>query len=285
MAMRFPFRRHAPDPAANPEPPSLPAAPLLGLRDAQLRGWFQNDSGELFRGFDVRPEDVVLDAGCGDGGNAAFCGRQGAHVVLADIDPGCIDAARQRLNETRARRTEAFVTDCDPIPLPDSYATRVVCTEVLEHVPDPGRMMAELVRVARPCALYLLTVPDPAAEAIQRSLAPETYWREPNHVRVFEREAFTTLVQSSGLTIESRSSYGFFQNIWWTMFWTCGTPLEAPPHPVLENWARTWNAMLDTPGGPRPSTLWTMRCQKASSSSQGSLSTSRACGWVADRPS
>ena len=223
--------------------------PASGLRDAQLRGWFQNATGELFRGFDIRPHDVVLDAGCGDGGNAAFCARLGAHMILADIDPGCVAAARTRLDGTIARKIEAFVTDCDPIPLPDASATRIICTEVLEHVADPARLMAELVRVGRAGALYLLTVPDPAAEQLQQRLAPESYWRQPNHLRIFEREAFAALVRDAGLVIESRSSYGFYQAMWWAMFWSCDVPLEAPDHPALSGWEDTWNALLDTEGG------------------------------------
>ncbi len=249
--MRWGRRRrvHQPDPAPDLGLGALPPGAGIGLRDAQLRGWFQNATGELFRGFDVRADDVVLDAGCGDGGNAAFCARLGAHVILADIDPGCVATARTRLQGTGARRIETLVSDCDPIPLPDDLATRIVCTEVLEHVIDPGRLMAELVRVGRPGALYLLTVPDPAAERLQQRLAPELCWRPPNHLRIFEREEFDALVQSAGLSIESRGCYGFYQALWWAMFWSCDVKLEAPFHPALEHWERSWDALLDTPAG------------------------------------
>ena len=227
---------------------SVVDAAALGLRDAALRGWFRNDTGELFRGFAVGPQDVVLDAGCGVGGNAAFCARMGARVILADIDPGCVAASRDLLARINTR-TDALVTDCDPLALCDGSATRIVCTEVLEHVADPSRVMAELVRVGRPGAQYLLTVPDPGGEELQRRLAPETYWQRPNHVRVFERDAFTSLIEMSGFRIEDRSCYGFYQTMWWAMFWTCNVPLEAPTHPVLQHWAQSWEALLDTPQG------------------------------------
>ena len=109
--------------------------------------------------------------------------------------------------------------------------------------------MAELVRVGRPGALYLLTVPDPGAERLQQRLAPALYWRVPNHLRIFEREDFAALVQSAGLGIESRGCYGFYQALWWAMFWSCDVTLEAPSHPALEHWERSWDALLDTPAG------------------------------------
>ncbi|WP_215199644.1 methyltransferase domain-containing protein, partial [Escherichia coli] len=42
---------------------------------------------------------------------------------------------------------ECLVSDCDPLPLADATATRVVSTEVIEHVDDPRQFLAELVRV------------------------------------------------------------------------------------------------------------------------------------------
>ncbi len=223
--------------------------PDLGLRDAALRGWFCHDTGALFRGFTVGPRDVVLDAGCGTGGNAAFCAGLGARVILADIDPECLLMSRTRLAGCATQPVEAMVTNCDPIPLSEAIATRIICTEVLEHVADPTRVMAELVRIGRPGALYLLTVPDPGSEQLQRRLAPDIYWQRPNHLRVFERDAFTSLVEGAGLRIEDRSCYGFYQTIWWTMFWSCKVSLDAPTHPALQHWAQSWEALLGTPEG------------------------------------
>ena len=45
----------------------------------------------------------LLDIGCGTGGYTLFCGRQGAEIYIADIDPSNVDAAATRLQETKAR--------------------------------------------------------------------------------------------------------------------------------------------------------------------------------------
>jgi len=38
--------------------------------------------------------------------------------------------------------------------------------------------------------------------------------------------------------------------VWWLMFWTCQIPLEGDRrHPVLDNWARTWDSVLAAPKG------------------------------------
>jgi SAM-dependent methyltransferase len=161
-----------------------------------------------------------------------------------------LDRARTWLASSSARILGAHVTDANPLPLPDASASRIVCTEVLEHVDDPAAVLGELVRVARPGALFLLTVPDPVQQGLQQHLAPASYFRKPNHIHIFEREAFATLVQSAGLAIERRYTKGFYWAVWWLLFWQCNVALEdASRHPILNNWARTWASVLGTEDG------------------------------------
>lgn len=131
---------------------------MLGLHDAVLSGWFNQQTDELFTGFPVSPGDTLLDVGCGDGGNVHFCAMRGAKIIIADIDAAKVEATRQRLSDTPAREVECHVTDCNPLPIADATATRVVSTEVIEHVDDPAQFLAELVRVGQPGALYLLKI-------------------------------------------------------------------------------------------------------------------------------
>ncbi|HLD67060.1 MAG TPA: SAM-dependent methyltransferase, partial [Pseudomonas sp.] len=39
----------------------------FALVDASMSGWFNTESGELLQGFPIRPQDTVLDVGCGEG--------------------------------------------------------------------------------------------------------------------------------------------------------------------------------------------------------------------------
>ncbi|MGC1303598.1 MAG: class I SAM-dependent methyltransferase [Caulobacteraceae bacterium] len=222
----------------------------LGLRDAMLSGWYNQEKGELMTGFPVAAEDVVVDVGCGDGGAAAFCARQGAHVILADADAERLKAAAARLSSSPARGLQAYVTQGDPLPLADASVTRVICTEVLEHVDDPQRFISELVRVGRPGALYLLTVPGAAQEHVQEAIAPPAYFQKPNHIRIFESHAFQALVEQAGLIIEHRTGYSFYWSVWWALFWQTDVELGGS-HPSLDAWASTWSQVLEGKDGLR----------------------------------
>jgi SAM-dependent methyltransferase len=231
-------------------------APYRVVRDLEARqfGWFRHETGELLPGFTIGAGDTVVDVGCGDGMSSEFAALCGAEVHAVDIDPSAIDAVRRRMESVPLRRPfHTVLSDCNPIPLPDGVATHVLAQEVMEHVDDPRQFLAELVRIGRPGARYLLTVPDPASESVQKSLAPDIYWRRPNHLRIFGRDEFEALVRDGGLEVQGRCSYGFFWSMWWALFWSGGrgTQFGDPITPLLKRWNKTWAALLASPDGPR----------------------------------
>jgi 2-polyprenyl-3-methyl-5-hydroxy-6-metoxy-1,4-benzoquinol methylase len=230
---------------------------MCGLVDAVQSGWFNHASGELASGFRITHDDVVLDVGCGDGAATLFAARCGAEVIFSDMDADKIAQLKHRVNLTGARASQGLVGDTNPLPLADGRATRVIAMEMLEHVDDPAQVLAELVRVGRPGALYLLSVPDPVGERVQQQFAPAAHFQKPNHIHIFERDAFATMVTNAGLIVESRQSSGFYWTMWMCLYWACATEQDSatldqikPPYPPLLNeWANTWHQLMTTPGG------------------------------------
>ncbi|MDI9797805.1 class I SAM-dependent methyltransferase, partial [Pseudomonas aeruginosa] len=80
--------------------------------------------------------------------------------------------------------------------------------------------------------------------------AADEYFRKPNHIRVLGEEQFAALVREAGLEILSHSRYGFYWSLWMLLFWEAKVDFGNPDHPLLEHWARTWQALLDSPRGP-----------------------------------
>jgi len=231
---------------------------FCGLQDAVRRGWYRLETGELFAGFQVTRKDVVLDVGCGEGNAALFCARQGAHVVCSDSDAGKIKALAEKMKEAGARKFEAFISDSLPLPLPDAYATKILCTEMLEHTTKPEKIMAELVRVGKPNARYLITVPDARSEKVQMPVADPLYYSSPNHIQIFDRRRFLRLVEDSGLAVLKYDTWGFYWTVFMSLFWVAhrkdrlqGAILDAihsPYPPVLQSWANTWAQVMELEG-------------------------------------
>ena len=58
-----------------------------------------------------------------------------------------------------ARGNVDFACPADQIPLPDASLDSILCTEVLEHVPDPPAVWREFARVLKPGGKVLLATP------------------------------------------------------------------------------------------------------------------------------
>lgn len=234
---------------------------ICGLRDALKRGWYRLETGELLDGFQITADDIVLDVGCGEGNAITFCALKGAHVVFTDIDPKKISVTAKNLRATPARKTEGFVANSLPLPLPDRYATKILAMEMLEHTANPEKILAELVRVGKPGARYLITVPDSRSETLQKPIANPIYFSQPNHIQIFDKNKFVRLVKNSGLKVERYTTWGFYWTVFMSLFWIVhqkndleGAVLDSikpPYHPVLQSWSNTWAELLKLEGAEK----------------------------------
>lgn len=219
-----------------------------------LAQYHNAETGELVPGFAIRPEDVVLDVGCGPGDSALFAASQGAEVIAVDIVPEVVAAVRRRLaEEGRARRFEVHISDANPLPITSGRATKVIAEEVLEHVDHPQVFLRELARVGCTGAEYLISVPDAASEKVMKHFVPDICWRKPYHIHVFERDELIRLVQEAGLEIVSHELVGFYSAMWWFLMW--GSDIRGDvvfgsgQAPALHYWNLAWSELLKHPQG------------------------------------
>jgi SAM-dependent methyltransferase len=94
----------------------------------------------------VRPGLAVADVGCGEQP------LRGAIEALGGRYTG-IDVQQNR------RGTVEVIADITSVPLPPAAFDVVVCTEVLEHVPDTAAAFEELARLCRPGGTVVVTTP------------------------------------------------------------------------------------------------------------------------------
>jgi SAM-dependent methyltransferase len=112
-------------------------------------------------GFDPAGKDV-LDVGCGDAGVLIAFAEAGARAT--GIEPYARSVERGRVRaEEHGVEVDLRTGVAEMLPFPDDSFDLVVLDNVLEHVQDRDRTLAEIHRVLRPGGILYLVTPKPFA--------------------------------------------------------------------------------------------------------------------------
>jgi 2-polyprenyl-3-methyl-5-hydroxy-6-metoxy-1,4-benzoquinol methylase len=126
---------------------------------------------ECLAGRDLHGQDW-LDAGCGSGTLARNLLEAGANVLGVDAAEEMIDLARElarqdvakqdvvRHDEPSRRLRFEHIATIAHLPLGDQSLDGILCSSVLEYVPDPEACLAEFARVLHPGGLLVVSVPN-----------------------------------------------------------------------------------------------------------------------------
>jgi SAM-dependent methyltransferase len=137
---------------------------------------------------------TVADVGCGDGALLSELHRRGFGARLAGFE---ITEAAARLSRGRAGVDSVAVFDGERLPGANLGFDLGILSHVLEHVPEPGALLAETARV---CRAVVVEVP------LERNLSARRASKragaaEVGHLHVLDRPAVAAVVRSAGLRI------------------------------------------------------------------------------------
>lgn len=162
----------------------------------QLLGWI-----------DAATPKRILDLGCSDGRLGALLRRDGHYVVGVDATKG--DGVGERLDEF----VEADLGAGLPPEVGDNFDV-VLAADVLEHLAQPGKLLADLPRLLAPGGVLLVSVPNVAHWYARARVAAGRFDYErrgifdEGHLRFFTMRSFEHLAHRSGLAIRQRSITG-----------------------------------------------------------------------------
>ncbi|NJN17844.1 MAG: class I SAM-dependent methyltransferase [Oscillochloris sp.] len=164
---------------------------------------FHHSASRLLRRVTPAPQRI-LDAGCGEGfAMQVVFGFTNAALVGLDGSAGALQVA-STLNPAR-RFTAGDLLD---LPFPDRSFDLVVCMEVLEHLDDPARGLAELCRVS--ADWLLLSVPnEPLFRGANflRGKNVAAWGNDPGHVNHWSSGHFKRFINKQCRVITLQTSF------------------------------------------------------------------------------
>ncbi len=177
------------------------------------------------RHFELCRQHRALDIGCGAGRHAIAVWRAGAALSVG------LDLSEDDLRDA-ARCAQAAVAepaadgalgelcllrgDATRLPFADDSFDRIICAEVLEHLPDYDAALREIRRVLKPRGLFCASVPRYWPEWLCWRLSAE-YSRQPGgHLRIFRSGQLRRAVEACGFRRYRRHwAHALHSPFWW----------------------------------------------------------------------
>jgi SAM-dependent methyltransferase len=173
----------------------------------------------------LRPGERLLDLGCGFGRHAFEALRRGATVVALDFS---LDELRQvgELLDAMVEGGEVptgavgdgIRGDAQDLPFADDAFDRIIASEVIEHLPDDDRALAELHRVLRPGGTLAVTVPAWLAETVCWTLSEEYHapFVEGGHLRIYTEARLREQLRAAGFDPHgAHLAHALHTPYWW----------------------------------------------------------------------
>jgi SAM-dependent methyltransferase len=203
-----------------------------------------------FSKFEITPGERLLDLGCGGGRHAFEAYRRGARVVAADLDSGELASVSGMLaamgEEGEAKppgAARAIKCDATNLPFGNDSFDKVIAAEIMEHVPNDWRAMAEVARVLRPGGVAAVTVPAWLPERVCWALSDEYHEVPGGHVRIFTRAELVAKLERAGLRVTgSHHAHGLHSPFWWLK---CAVGVGNDAHPAVRGYHKmlVWDIM------------------------------------------
>ena len=171
----------------------------------------------------INGSEYILDAGCGNGRHVwqATKANTGASVAF-DLNVPSLQRAQFMLHNMDEKKECAgpwymVAGSVTSLPFADGFFDKVICSEVLEHIPDLNKAASELVRILKPGGILAVSVPSYFAESVCWKISDEYHNTPGGHIRIFKHKEILDLLKGLNLEIFAvRYKHAFHSIYWWS---------------------------------------------------------------------
>jgi 2-polyprenyl-3-methyl-5-hydroxy-6-metoxy-1,4-benzoquinol methylase len=147
---------------------------------------------EIIAGFaPYKQTGRLLDVGFGAGSLMEAAARAGWTASGVEVSEKAVEHVRQL-------GFDVFCGELADAHYPDGHFDVVTASEVLEHVPDPRSLVAEIARIVRPGGLLWATTPHARGVSSKALGLKWSVVSPPEHLQLFSRGSVTAMLKKAG---------------------------------------------------------------------------------------
>lgn len=176
----------------------------------------------------LQDNDRILDLGCGEGRHAITA------YLEKNVESVGIDLSLKDLQTTKSRFAEfedqqktekslvISIANGSQLPFCEQSFDKVICSEVLEHIPDYRSVITEINRVLKPGGIFAVSVPRFFPEWVCWQLSDEYHADDGGHIRIFTAGHLRRDIESSGFVhYKHHHAHSLHVPYWWLkcLFW------------------------------------------------------------------
>ena len=171
----------------------------------------------------IKPGFKILDIGCGPGRHvSALYSHENVTVIGADLSHDDLKEGVARLEYHDAVGAHcgghwAFTTaDITDLPFRDDYFDLVICSEVMEHIPNEQAAAAELLRVTKTGQNLIVSVPRFWPEKICWALSDTYFNANQGHIRIYKKKQLVSMIENIGAKyLFGHHAHSIHSPYWW----------------------------------------------------------------------
>jgi len=166
-------------PERNPQAPQMADESMVRTLAAQIEAIWPQEQALLER-YRLPDDCRIVDVGCGTGEFSRRIAERCPHSAVLGVDvlPASVQLARER-HARCSPRLQFAVGDAFHLDLEHDSFDLGVCRHMIQAVPEPERVLAELARVTRPGGwLHVLAEDYGMLHMMSGRLDPDELWRK-----------------------------------------------------------------------------------------------------------
>ena len=156
-----------------------------------------------FHELKLRPHSLILDAGCGSGRHLrALAKLPDLKIIGIDRNGSDLNDVLTALKNMPDALSDNYLVSCADIknlPFASASFDCVICSEVLEHIPEHENALKELVRILKPQGDLVVSVPRYFTEKICWLISTAYHNEEGGHVRIYKKKKLQKMLANQGV--------------------------------------------------------------------------------------